>query len=176
MIIKKTFIAAALLALLPVAAFANGGNSCAEAVEIYPHQSYDSDTAAAGSANPILDFGGPFGSAPNNDRIFKFTARSAAGAITINSANYNFAVFLSNGCAQSGLLPLNAVAGPAVPASLPLVDEIGGTGALVDGTTYYVVATGNPGGQGAGDAPRNGALNFTTPDTLPVTLRNFSID
>lgn len=174
--IKKTLIAASMLTLLPIAAFAqNGGNSCDQAVEIFPRSSYTSDTAAADSANPILDFGAPFGSAPNNDRIYKFTANHAEGAIAVTSANYNYALFLVGSCAQSGVLPLNGAFGPN-PANLPLTDEVGGTGALVDGHTYYVVATGNPGGQGAGDAPRNGTLNFTTPDTLPVTLQSFSID
>lgn len=174
--IKKSVIVSAML-LLPAAAFAqNGGNSCAEAVEMQSNSTYQVDTSAADSANPISNFGAPFGSTQNNDRIYKFTANGATGAITVSDANYPYAVFLSNGCQPSGLLPLNAVAGAAgAPGSLALTDDIGGTGPLVDGTTYYVAVTGNPGGQGAADPARNGQLTLGTP-TLPVTLQSFSID
>ena len=149
--------------MLPIAALAGpGGTSCATAEQISQGATYQGDTSAPGYGNPIGGMG-PLPS-PANDAIYFLVAGTVTGPVTMVSASYNFGIFLVPDCQPATSPPIQAATGPTTPQSFPL------TG-LTDGTTYYVIVSGNPADQSAPE----GTFTFSTPIT-PVELQSFEID
>ena len=160
---RKLLCALAICAFAaPGFAFADGGNSCATAQEIFPAQSYTGDTST--STNWVGAFGGL--PSPGPDLAFKFTSDGqATGSISVTvTGGWNAGMVVTTSCGGNGGNPIAAGTGTAT-IDVPL-------GTLTAGQLYYVYVTGNP----SDNSGPSGAFGFTTPTPLPVTLQNFSID
>lgn len=163
---KLTLASVAAAVLAPGFAIAGpGGNSCATAEEVFPWSEYSGDTT--GGANPIGAFG-PLPS-PSPDAIYKFTSDGQASTpFLVTAASFDSAIFLLSTCGGDAGTPIQAAQGNP-PYYLPI--DNGSGGPLIDGTTYYVVVSGNP----ANASGPSGTFTFSTPRT-PVTLQAFSIE
>jgi len=169
---KKLASSFVLLALLVAPAFAfagPGGTSCATAEEIFPNEVVSGDTSGAGYGNPVGAVG-PLPS-PANDAIYKFTSDGQATNSMVMTGQYAWAIYLTTSCAGTAASPMEAASG-AFGASGSLPIDNGSGGALINGTTYYVLVTGDP----SQPASSNGAFTLFTSVLLPVTLQTFSID
>jgi hypothetical protein len=138
---------------IPSAGNDDGGLSCASASELLPGRTYTGNTVNA--QNFIAEIGGVFAS-PANDEIYALTANDLGGFLYIDSASYDFGVFLTDACQ-----PQNEVFA-AVTGSAPAILDLSG---LTTGQTYYVIVSGDPNA----DASANGAYSLSTlprPDRL----------
>lgn len=164
---KKLLCALAISAIAaPGFAFADGGTSCATAQEIFPSSNYSGDTTTSTS------FVGAFGGlpSPGPDLAFKFTSDGqATGAIAVTiTGGWNAGAVITAACGGNAGNPISAGTGTAT-ISVPAMN---GANPLTAGTLYYFYMTGNP----SDNSGPGGAFAFTTPNPLPVTLQNFSID
>jgi hypothetical protein len=165
---KKLLCALAISALAaPGFAFADGGNSCATAQEIFPASNYSGDTST--STNWVGGFGGL--PSPGPDLAFKFTSNGQATSpivVTI-TGGWNAGAVITAACGGNAGNPVNAGTGTAT-ISVPVATSANAP--LTAGTTYYFYVTGNP----SDNSGPSGAFSFVTPNPLPVTLKDFAID
>jgi hypothetical protein len=146
------------------AAFAQPGMSCDEAVTILSNSTVNGDTCNGGAANNPIGGFGPLPS-PHNDYIYSFVAEGADATINVPAASYDYGVFLTTNCAGTTAAPMQAVTGPGVGGSFPV-------SGLQDGTTYYIIVSGNP----SVDTPACGTYTIDVDGQLPVELQNFSVE
>lgn len=138
---KNILVGAAALGFLMTAGavFAgSGGTTCANAEVLQAGTTYSGDTSGAGYGNPNNTFG-PVPS-PANDAIYKFVANnvSTSESITVNFG-YDGFIALTGGCANNAQPYYGGQGGTGsqtLSLSLPA--------ALVNGTTYYIIISGNP--------------------------------
>lgn len=161
-------LAAVAIAAPGIALAGAGGTSCAAAQEIFPQTTYSGNT----TGNP--NFIGVFGAlpSPGPDAVYKFTSDGQVTTsinVTI-TGGWNAGIFLTATCAGNAGNIIEAATGPAATFSMPI--DNGSGGPLAAGTTYYVTMSGNP----ADNSGPSGAYSFGTPNPLPVTLQEFSID
>ncbi len=146
-----------------------GGTNCAGAEQLAPGGSYAGDTSAPGYGNNTNSFG--MLPSPANDSYYYFVSDGQPSGTINVTASYNSGVALVGSCGNDAVPMYQANGAPAGTPYSVIVDN-GAGGPLVAGTTYWVIVTGIP----TGTAADNGPYNFTTPDPLPVTLQEFSID
>jgi hypothetical protein len=118
---------------IPSAGANDGGASCAAAQPLARGRTYTGDTVFS---NNFINTIGPLPS-PGNDEVYSFTTDDVQGFLYIDSADYDFGVFVTNDCQASTGPPLVAVTGSA-PALL------GNLYSLTPGQTYYLIVTGDP--------------------------------
>ena len=164
--VLTTLVAVGCFCVAGAALAGPGGSTCATAEQIFPSSNYSGDTSTG--SNPLNTFG-PV-SSPANDAIYYFVANNVATSETID-ANFSY----------DGFIALTAGCNDGTGDAAPYIGGNGGTGnislslstpgALSNGTTYYVIISGNP----TGGSGNNGAFSFTTPSPLPVKLQKFSV-
>lgn len=137
--------------------------TCASPLDIGSPGAVSGDTSTA--ENTIAGFG-PLPS-PHNDIVYSFVAEGANATITVSAASYDYGVVLIQTCAGVSSAPIQASTGPGPGGAFTIA-----TDSLVDGTTYYIVVTGNP----SVDTPVAGTFTMDLVDTLPVELQNFSVE
>ena len=146
-------------------AFADGGTSCAAAQEIFSNLPYSGDTST--STSFIGSFSGV--PSPGPDLAFKFTANNPGRPdrgddhrwMERRRRDHFFVVCRYRRPAARCWHGYDVVQRPERPPP-----------GLTNGTLYYFIMTGNP----SDNSGPSGAFNFQTPNPLPVTLQNFSID
>jgi hypothetical protein len=140
---------------LPVASAAgnDGGLACASAQQLLPGHTYTGNTAS--SSNFISEIGGVLPS-PAYDEIYAFTANDLGGFLYIDSADYDFGVFLTDACEPPNQL-FAAVSGRA-----PAILDLSG---LTAGQTYYVIVSGDPGADASADGEYSLSI-LPPPDTV----------
>jgi hypothetical protein len=119
---------------IPSAGGDDGGLSCASPQELLPGRTYTGNTLK--SSNFIGSIGA-FAS-PANDEVYSITRDVGGfyGFLYVDSADYDFGVFVTNSCGGSSGTPLAVVTGSA-PAILDL-------STLTAGQTYYLIVSGDP--------------------------------
>lgn len=143
-----------------------GGTSCANAEELFAATTVSGDTSAAGYGNNTNSFGTI--PSPANDAYYYFVAKNVSPTSNITmTPGYDAGIALTKTCGNNA--PQEHADGGSGTLTLNLA--LGGGGPLVDGTTYYVIVTGNP----TGDASNVGSFSLTTPTPLPVKLQKFSV-
>jgi len=162
----KKLCALAILGLIasPAAVFAQA--TCATAVSLGGGgQSFSGDTTA-GTAD--IDAVGPLGLNGSPSTKYSFTAGTTVdGTLTLTGATFPWAIYVASNCQASASL-VDAIAHNDSPNTLPLSRD-----SFTAGSTYYVII-----GASSGDGSNTSAGPYTlvTTATLPVTLKNFSID
>jgi hypothetical protein len=153
---NKIALGVSLLAFSAGSAFAQ---TCASPLPIAGGV-FNGDTCTA--ANTLPSYGGTV--SPQREVIYSFVAQGANGTIDITGAIPGGAVFLMPSPCSSSTDPIDFGF-----QGVPLTLSDSGT---VNGQTYYVIVTTDPGGPN--DAC--GAYTLTVTPTLPVELQNFSVD
>jgi hypothetical protein len=162
--LAKVTLSCALL--LPAAAWADGGTSCATAQEIFPLSSYSGDTNT--STNWVQNFGGLPSTGP--DLAFKFvTDGDVVGPIVVTiTGGWDAGAVITASCGGNAGVPINAGTGTST-INVPVQMTNGQP--LAAGQTYYFYITSNP----ANNSGPGGAFGFTTP-FFPVTLQTFYVE
>lgn len=161
---KKSLLAIGVVALSVMSA-ASYAQTCASPLPITsqggPHDIVTADTCTA--TNELPTYGGT--TSAQNEVIYSFVAQSANATIAIaqNSgfASSSAAIYLLPACTASTDPIAFGFPGTAMTVS-----------GLTNGSTYYVVATADP-GSAAGSC---GNFTATVTGTLPVTLKKYSVD
>jgi len=162
----KKVCAAIAFSMVCSSAFAQDGLTCATPIAIESNSTVSGDTTAGGNA--IAKIGGlPLSGAKS--MIYKFTANALDAHFQV-TGSYDWGVFVVQTC--------NAVTSPALTA-ITNTDatndlDLGGTAnpAFVDGNSYYVIVSTNPGQP----TNPNGPYNIVVDGNLPVGLKSFSVD
>lgn len=152
-------LSVAVLATFAGSAFAQ---TCGAPLPMMTDTDVAGDTCSA--ENTITGFG-PLPS-PHNDIVYSFVAQGANATLTVDAAGgYDYGLILVDACNPISPAPLNATTGPGNGGNFQL------TG-LTDGSTYYVVMTGNPNNANA----QCGTYTIDVNGTVPVELQTFSVE
>jgi hypothetical protein len=160
---NKIALGVSLLALSAGSAFAQ---TCASPIVVPSNGTFPGDLCTA--TNTLPQYGGT--TSPQAEIIYSFVAQNATGNVTLTQtgAPFGATMFLLPSPCAVGTDPIS-FGDSANP--MPMSNLAGGGTPLVNGQTYFIVMTADPGGP----ADACGAFSFTTP-TLPVELQNFSVD
>lgn len=164
--IKTTLAVAALV--LSSSAFAQ---TCASPIRISSNNSTGTYAAqgatTCGAANTFDPFPGGIAS-PQPDIVYDFIAQDANATITLDATGSPLiaGIAILDGCTDTANIYGNATANAAGQSI-----NVQASG-LTNGTRYYVVVTSAPGSPDA----NCGAFSGSITGTLPVTLKNFSVE
>src|SRR6185312_15938786 len=118
----------------------NGGTSCSTAVELTGDTTFSADTTL--TSNWMSSFG-PLIS-PSNDVVYTFVAGpDVEGSIVPTVANYGFAMYLIDGCSESGAEPSPIGATATLGRGIDLAAS-----GVISGHTYYLAVTAPASGGG----------------------------
>lgn len=164
--IKQLAIAAALV-VAPASVYAQDALTCATAKEVFSNAPFNGDTTSGGNSIARI---GPLPLSGAKSLIYKFTARDVDAKISVTSP-YNFGLFVVKNCQAITSPALTAITSTDASNTWDLAAT--SSEPFVNGQTYYIVVSGNP---GTPNDNQEGAFTATVSDTLPVTLKNFSVE
>ena len=112
----------------------DGGLSCAAAEPLLPGRTYTGNTLFANDV--INNFGGVFAS-PATDEIYSFSPDDLGNFIYVDSADFDFGVFVTSSC--------SAQTGPVLDYATGNAPSFVDISLLTPGQTYYLIVSGDPG-------------------------------
>lgn len=162
----KKLCAVALLASMSASAFAQDGKTCATPLAAMSNSTISGDTNNGG--NSIAQIG-PLPLSGAKSLIYKFTAQNLNANLTV-TGSYDWGVFVVQTCNATTSPAMTAITNTDSTNVLNLAATA--TPAFVNGNSYFLIVSTNPGQP----TTPNGPFSINVGGTLPVSLQSFDVE